>query len=172
MADFEVAIKNLLEAEGGYAARDNNSGAVNFGITSSFLKQIGRPHAPQDVKMMTVDDARKIYQKYFWDAFKLGQIQDQRIAVLVFHMVVNNPAKVAIISLQLSLQDAGAVVTADGIAGLRTITAINGLSSEKRSLLIDRFKARMLDRYRRLAASNPKLYGDDLPGWEARLAAL
>ena len=171
MADFDAALASLLKAEGGYSPNDNNNGAVNFGLTGDFLKQIGRPSTPEDVKALTFDDASAIYRQYFWDAYRIGQFQDQRIATLFFHMVVNNPAKVAVMSFQLALQDVGIAVPATGFVGPKTTAAVNSITDDKKQLFIDRFKGRMLDRYKRLAASNP-MYAADLPGWEARLNSL
>lgn len=172
MADFEIAFQSLIKVEGGFAAHDGHNGAVNFGVTSSFLKLIGKPNSVEDVRNLTIDDAKAIYLKWYWNLYKLDQIQDQRTATLLFHMVVNNLAKIAILYFQMSLQESGVALPATGIMGPRVISGVNGLAPDTLLRFVDVFKGKMLARYQKLAQDNPHTYAKDLPGWTARLASL
>ena len=178
MAEFAPAVEKLLEVEGGFAARDNKNGAVNRGITSSFLKLIGRPYSTEDVRELTVEDAKVIYREYFWDKFRLGEINSQRMAEMLLSLTVNTDPQVVICFLHFALEDVGhPVVRRDAppssrVIGTKTVMELNALSESDTLEVIERVKAAMKARYRRLAEKNPVEFGDDLTGWVRRVDGL
>jgi len=178
VSEFAAAVEKLLEAEGGFSPRDNANGAVNLGITSSFLKLIGRAHSTEDVRQLTVEDAKVIYREYFWDKFHLGEINSQRVAEMLLSLTVNTDPQVVICFLHFALDDVGhPVIRRDAppssrIIGAKTVAALNSLNESDTLEVIERVKAAMQARYRRLAQRNPVEYGDDQAGWSRRLEKL
>ena len=178
MADFEAAVEKLLDIEGGFSPRDNANGAVNLGITSYFLKLIGRPHSVDDVRALTPEVAKAIYRAYFWEKFNVGKLLAQRIAEALLICLVNTNPQDVIFALQESLADIGhplmgrKVPKGSRILGLVTVGTINCLTSAERDELMVTFKRRMSAHYESLAASNPAEFADDAAGWKNRMETL
>jgi len=175
VASFDLWIDGLLKAEGGFAAADNTAGAVNFGLTECFMREHnidltsdGKVDV-QDVKALTVDEAKAIYRKYFWDAMKLDQIISQTLANLLGHMGVNQGTGTSVGFLQHALVDCGAAIPEDGIIGALTVAAANTMPLAAVYKLVKHYALR---RYVGLAIKNPAQYGDDLKGWYLRLKSL
>jgi lysozyme family protein len=169
MADFDRAVEKLLAAEGGFAARDNTAGAVNFGITKRFLQLIGRPASVEDVRALTREQAVALYREYFWDRLRIGELRDQRLAEAAFFAVVNMGPQLPARYLQESLRELRRPVAVDGIIGPQTIRELNALGPNETKALLVSFKVKLVARYQELARKNPAEYGDDLAGWRARL---
>lgn len=70
MKNFDKCIQLLLKDEGGYSNDpDDRGGPTNFGITiADYRKYINSAGTAQDVKNMTVDQAKVIYKTKYWDA--------------------------------------------------------------------------------------------------------
>jgi len=166
MAEFSLFIDGLLKAEGGYSPKDNTAGQVKYGLTERFLKSIGWSG---EVKDITVDQAKDIYKREFWDKYRLGSITSQRMANLLGHLMVNNGTVTAIKMVQRALNSIGSKVTVDGIIGKVTIGAINAADEAS---LIKALKSEAEFRYRTLAYARPDIYADDLNGWLRRLEEL
>lgn len=68
--NFNEALQRVLKDEGGYSNDPSDSGgATNFGITiADYRKYINSKGTPQDVKNMSVDQAKVIYRARYWDA--------------------------------------------------------------------------------------------------------
>lgn len=169
MADFDKAVEVLLAHEGGFASSDNHNGAVNCGITSRFLSQVGLPNTEADVRALTKAAATALYRRYFWDPLNLGHVVDQQLATLIFSMAVNCGAFTAVRLLQLALFELGYPIKIDGALGPKTAGALNSASSHD---TIQAYKRRLTGRYQHLADAKPELYADDLGGWLNRLDAL
>src|SRR3984885_4018418 len=72
MSDFEKAIENVLQNEGGVSSQAaDKGGATNFGITQGLLDKV-RPGV--SVSNMTIEGAKFIYQEVFWNPLKLDQV--------------------------------------------------------------------------------------------------
>lgn len=175
MASFERAMQGLLQEEGGFSPDDNGAGAVNRGITQRTLdkcwetskgvcKRLG---LPKDVRLFTPQHTLSFYRAFFWNPARLDEVEDQALAELLFHMIVNNPPKVAISFAQAALG-----VKVDGVVGPQTLRALNALHPKGRRLFAMMYALRLEARYRRLAREDPKKYGDDLEGWIRRLYRL
>src|SRR5882757_4915173 len=69
-SNFNVSLTRLLKDEGGYTNDPRDpGGATNFGITIiDYRKYIDKNGTPDDVKHMTVDQAKVIYKTKYWDA--------------------------------------------------------------------------------------------------------
>lgn len=75
--NYDFAIKELLKSEGGYTNDPLDSGgATNFGITiTDYRKYIKSTGTPNDVKNMTVDQAKSIYKSKYWDALGCDNLE-------------------------------------------------------------------------------------------------
>jgi len=127
MADFNKAIEKVLSKEGGYVWDPvDQGGETNFGITDKLDGIVDRMadvdgDGDGDVLIMnlTIDQAKQIYNREFWDKMQGDLINDQSVANIVFDAYVNS-GKVALKQLQKVVG-----VETDGEIGPRTIAAIN-----------------------------------------------
>jgi lysozyme family protein len=69
-ANYDEALRRLLAHEGGYTNHPSDPGGpTNFGITLADYRKYIKPDATAaDVRAMSVDQARAIYRKRYWDA--------------------------------------------------------------------------------------------------------
>lgn len=120
MADFDLAIPTVLRHEGGYCNDCNDAGGeTNFGISK-------RSYPDLDIACLTLDDAKAIYRRDFWDALCLDEITDQAVATKLFDTAVLIGRSRAVKFLQRALQQAGGgIVEVDGRIGAKTIAAVN-----------------------------------------------
>ena len=96
---FEEAVKVILEHEGGLennTLRDPGS-VTQWGISLRFLQSIGldinhdgRVNA-DDVRDLTLTDAKAIYRKYWWDKYHYEAIEDNKVVAKIFDLAVNDP---------------------------------------------------------------------------------
>jgi lysozyme family protein len=68
--NFEKILPLLLKDEGGFSNDpDDAGGATNFGITiADVRKYINKDATAQDVRNLTIDQAKSIYKSKYWDA--------------------------------------------------------------------------------------------------------
>lgn len=160
MSLFELAIPIILRREGGFVndAADPG-GATNFGVSLRWLQAQGlldeleqeegdvTHDAVQAVKLMTPDEAKAFYRKFWWDAYHYGNIIAQAVATKVFDMSVNLGAPRAHRLLQIAL-----AVPSDGVIGPATLAKANSANS---ILLINDLQQEQAGFYRDLVAKNP-----------------
>lgn len=122
MADtFETAVTTVLAYEGGYVNDPQDPGGeTNFGISK-------RAYPTLDIKNLTVDDAKAIYRRDYWQRCSCDLLPPM-LAMSVFDCAVNQGPAVAIKTLQQALG-----VVADGIIGPATMDAAR--SSDRRAVL-------------------------------------
>lgn len=92
MAKFEIEIQKVLENEGGYTNHpDDRGGPTNHGIILSVLKSYRKNYrlTAEDVKALTVEEAKEIYKAKYWTPLNLDKIKGQRIAGVIFDQGVN-----------------------------------------------------------------------------------
>lgn len=90
MADFDKAVEVLLRHEGLFVdTPEDRGGPTKFGITLKTLTAyLGYRPDVDYLKDLSVDTAKKIYKKMFWDYLDLGGIDSQVIATVIFDQVV------------------------------------------------------------------------------------
>jgi uncharacterized protein (TIGR02594 family) len=73
---YDDALRRLLVHEGGYSNHPSDPGGpTNFGITIADYRAYVKPDATaDDVRNMTVDDAKRIYRKRYWDAQRCDEL--------------------------------------------------------------------------------------------------
>lgn len=121
MADAKKLVPFILKWEGGFAnVKGDHGGATNKGITISTFRQFyGQNKTVDDLKNMTQDEWYHIFKVGFWDRYKADQINNQSIANILVDWIWAS-GKWGIIKLQEAMG-----LTADGIVGPKTISAIN-----------------------------------------------
>lgn len=180
MANFDRAIGPTLKHEGGYVNDpDDPGGATNYGISLRFLKETEDLNGDgeldgdinndgqiniNDIKQMTIDEARNLYKMYFWDRHEYDKIPNQDLAEQVFDMTVNAGARTAQRLLQRALHACGKHVAIDGYAGPETYGAAQDIDQ---SMLIAAYKSERAGYYRYIAAKNSDLE-KFIKGWLRR----
>lgn len=113
MSGFDAAFKRTMIYEGTGAASKHPhdpGGLTRFGVSQ-------RAYPDLDIASLTLDQARVIYRRDFWDALRLDEIPE-RIAETVFDFAVNSGVKTAARALQRAIG-----VEDDGMVGPVTIAA-------------------------------------------------
>ncbi len=152
---FEKAFAYVIQNEGGYVFDKNDPGGeTKFGITK-------RSYPSLNIRDLTLEDAKKIYYRDFWQKGKFEEISDDLIVMQVFDLSVNLGIRVAVIVLQRALRSVGKTVLEDGLMGPETLLAT--MYSEPRSLLAA-IKSEAAGYYRQIAAKNPS-QRKFLKGW-------
>jgi lysozyme family protein len=174
MSSFGEAAEVLLKHEGGFAPEDNGRGAVNFGITQKTYEASGyaamsRAGWPSTVKNLTTEQAKAWYRQCYWDPRSLGAIDNQRLANLLLNLAVNTEGPDGTRVIRWLQAAASRELRLDGNLGPKTAAAVNSRNPE---FLIADLKTVAEAYYRTIAARNPALFADDLPGWLARLNRL
>jgi lysozyme family protein len=119
IASYDAALARLLEHEGGYTNHPQDPGGpTNFGITIFDYRKYVKPDAgADDVRAMTVDEAKAIYRAKYWDALH-GDELPRGVDYVVFDYGVNSGVGRAAKVLQRALG-----VADDGRIGPLTLDA-------------------------------------------------
>lgn len=113
MADFNAVIDHILKWEGGEVNNPNDPGGhTKYGISK-------RAYPDLDISLLTVDHAKKIYRKDYWDKFRGDDLIEQLKANVIMDFAVN-----AGVSRSIKLAQRVAGVTVDGIVGPQTMAGI------------------------------------------------
>jgi lysozyme family protein len=109
---FEKSVKHVLDHEGGYVNHPSDPGGeTKYGISK-------RSYPNFDIRNLTLDQAKMIYKKDYWDKIKGDQLPDD-VAFILFDMAVNLGIFQAVKLLQKAVD-----TVQDGILGPMTIKAI------------------------------------------------
>lgn len=167
---------NYVTAAGGWAKGvfpfyDPDGGELyfvgsNWGISAPVLSdRLGRRATEQDMKNLQSAVAADIYEKEYFDRNRLGYVESQPLATLLFDSFVNQGNWTAF-ELQRTLkQDFGKNIDVDGKIGSMTIAAVNSVDAAK---LHNNFKRRRAERYRQTAQNDPA-QAENSNGWSNRL---
>lgn len=159
---FEAIIGQTLAHEGGYSKNSSDAGGeTNYGISK-------RSYPDVDIKNLTLEEAKAIYKRDFWDNQGYSQIQDIDLASKVFDLGVNMGTKNAVILLQRALKANGfKTLEDDGVYGSATKEALNTADTKK---VLIALRSEAAGYYRRIVASNSsqKVF---LKGWLNRAYA-
>jgi lysozyme family protein len=152
---FEKAFQYVIQNEGDYVFDKNDPGGeTKFGISK-------RSYPALNIKELTLEDAKKIYYRDFWQKGRFEEIWDDLVATQVFDFSVNLGTRAAVIVLQRSLRSVGIKVQEDGLIGSETLSAVS--NSEPRCLLAA-IKSEAAGYYRQIVAKNPSQQ-KFLKGW-------
>lgn len=114
---FDEIIEKVLEHEGGYVNdATDRGGETKHGISK-------RAYPDEDIKGLTVERAKELYKRDYWDRFKCGQLPD-RIRHIYFDMCVNMGGGRATKILQEACNSKNSYkIDVDGGIGKNTIKA-------------------------------------------------
>lgn len=170
MSEFELAIPVILKHEcpspiapvGGGWVNDprDRGGATVYGISTLIMRregitaqEMGVPDlSPETLKLVTVETAKRVYKRLFWDRYGYENIDDQRCATKVFDAAVNCGPGNGHRQAQRACMLAGKPVVVDGLLGPRTVATINSLDPQ---VYLKCMAQAMADYYRGLVANNP-----------------
>ena len=144
---FEHAVNIVLANEGGLSVDPHDAG----GTTKYGISQASYPHL--DIKNLTIDQAKNIYMRDFWQTQPYEDINDFDIAAKIVDLSVNIGAKWANRLLQRALKATGVTVNEDGILDAKDITAINQADPTD---LLAALKSEAAGYYRMLVTIHPK----------------
>lgn len=110
--NFDLAFEKLIGHEGGYVndVRDPG-GETKFGISK-------RAYPGEDIQSLTLDRAKQLYRRDYWDAVQADNMPDA-IRFDLFDAAVNSGVRQAVKWLQTA-----AKADPDGIIGPKTLLAV------------------------------------------------
>ncbi|MCX7924147.1 MAG: N-acetylmuramidase [Clostridia bacterium] len=156
---FEEAFKRTLGYEGGLSNDKYDAG----GLTKYGISQRSYPNL--DIKNLTLDQAKAIYKKNYWDACHCGEINDKKVAMQVFDIAINSGCGGAGKLVQKTLNAmAPHSVVEDGSIGPKTIEAINKVNSKQYN---NNLVAARIQFYNAICQRNPT-QNKFLKGWTNR----
>jgi len=151
MTSFDEAFMRLLGHEGKYVNNPKDPGGeTNFGISK-------RAYPDMDIKALTLDDAKAIYRRDYWDRAQCERLPPA-LAFQVFDGAVNSGIGTSIRWLQ-----AAAGVAQDGNVGPLTIRAVG---DKDPALMIARYNGARLQ-----FMSSLSTWDGFGRGWARRIAA-
>ena len=158
MASFLPAVAKLIDIEGGYSDRPaDRGGPTKYGIC-----QRSYPHL--DIKNLTVDEARAIYFRDFWNPLYDG-IPSQLLADELLDVGVNRGTVAAVKMLQECLNGLGSRLVVDGVFGQKTLDELCRYHPDR---VLNRFYHRQCLGYVRIVKRDLSQV-DNLEGWINRV---
>ena len=116
--DFQTAFARLIGHEGGYVNDPaDRGGETKYGISR-------RAYPDLDIAGLTLDDARAIYRRDYWDPIRLDEMPPA-VRMSVFDFAVNGGVGAAARALQTI-----AGVRPDGIVGPVTLAAVRRMDPD------------------------------------------
>jgi lysozyme family protein len=116
-APFDEAFRTIIGHEGGYVNTPTDPGGeTKYGIAKRFNPDI-------DIPNLTLDDAKKIYKKRYWDKYNLDSFEDKDKTTM-FDMIINSPKRAA-----TAMQNVTGA-TPDGVVGPKTLKAIQSYKGD------------------------------------------
>jgi Glycosyl hydrolase 108/Predicted Peptidoglycan domain len=158
-------IEDILRREGGFVNHPNDrGGATNFGITLRTLAAArGRPVSVDDVRNLTLDEARRIYRANYCTRPKIDRLP-ALLQPILFDMSINHGPGTAIRLLQEALNDAGQPCDVDGGIGDQTIAAARRAADALGNTLVNRLVDRRVGFFQTIVAGDAS-QGVFLRGW-------
>ena len=151
----DKAIEYALKNEGLYSNdRDDAGGETKFGISK-------RSYPRLDIKNLSIEKAREIYKKDFWESQNYKNIKNEDLAIKIFDLAVNVGISRANKLVQRSLRSVNKKVEENGILDDITICLIN--ESEATDLL-SALKSEAAGYYRLIVSTKPNR-AKYLKGW-------
>jgi len=122
MADFKLSIDHTLNLEGGVSDHvSDRGGLTKYGISS-------RSYPELDIKNLTIEKAKEIYKRDFWDKLSLDKVTSQDVAGKLFDIAVNagwpRAGRMLQEALNKLLNDKKYLMI-DALVGAKTILAVN-----------------------------------------------
>lgn len=152
---FETAVEFVLNHEGKYVNDvDDDGGETKYGISK-------RSYPNLDIKNLSIQKAKKIYRKDFWEGQNYKKIKNDDLAVKIFDLSVNVGPKRANKLIQRALRAVNIKVQEDGVLDDIIICLINESDSTD---LLAALKSEAACYYRTIVNTKPKR-AKFLNGW-------
>jgi hypothetical protein len=159
---FNSAFADTISHEGGYVNDPADPGGeTKFGISK-------RSYPDIDIASLTVEDAKQIYRRDYWDRLHLDEIASRIIAGEIFDTAVNAGRKTAVKIAQRSLAFLGEAVEVDGVIGPVTIVCINKWAMKDEQALYKCLNGFQFMHYAEITNKNTKLIRFSR-GWMKRI---
>lgn len=138
---LKTALDKVAQFEGGYVKDPQEGGGeANHGITLSFLRSVRPGATSNDLRSLTKEEARQMFDTHFIRKPGIDKLPDVAQAEMV-GLSINAGPKAAIKVLQRA-----AGVKADGVIGPKTIEAVKRLSNEQIGRAVDDFYINLVER--------------------------
>lgn len=164
---IEQIIDDLIEREGGYSDRSaDKGGPTNWGITIRTLRNLrNNPNlTAQDVKRLTKDEARQIYQHEYIEAPKFNLVANDHLRIQLIDFGVNSGPDDAVKAMQRVIG-----VKEDGNIGPVTLAALKKFGYIRASNCVMRERVLHLGRQVRDDKRIPKgTNAENINGWLIR----
>lgn len=167
MAKAELLFPKILGWEGGFVNDPNDKGgATNMGVTISTWKSVGYDKDgdgdidEQDIRLLSKEDAFKVFKTFYWDKLKADLIKSQSIANTLVDWFWGS-GKWAVIHVQRILG-----ITDDGVFGTQTLNAINNYPNQEE--LFWKIQRDRLDFIHGICVRDPKQLKFE-KGWNNRI---
>lgn len=166
-ADFLKAIEFVLVNEGGYTV--DSGGPTNWGVTLPDLEKFrGVSCDASDMKLLSKDEAIRIYQKQYWLPLDLSGVLDTGIATSILDIGVNRGLSIGAKYAQRVCNQLGYLTLIDGRIGPHTLESINLC---RRADFIPLMEMMDLAGYEAVIAAHPE-YHIYRTGWQKRAKRL
>lgn len=128
---FPAAFAATLDYEGSYVDDPADPGGeTKWGISK-------RSYPDLCIASLTVEDAKQIYRRDYWNRLGLGKLNSECIAGEIFDTAVNAGRGTAAKIAQRALNYLGENLLEDGVCGSLTIAALNKwISKDERALFV------------------------------------
>jgi len=161
---FECAVSNTLYREGHLSDDKADPGGITkFGISLRFLRSIGDLSGDidgdgdvdqDDIRALTLDQAKTFYYDHFWIKGKCDQIRSEILAMKVFDMSVNMGISRAWKLTQQACVADVLTMKIDGVPGPITLRTLNR-QNENDYVLLDILRSYQTSFYLDLIDADP-----------------
>ena len=144
-------IHKCMKNEGGYVDDPRKiDQPTNIGITQPSLDKYNADHPnfnfPKIVKDLSPEQAQQIYGEDYYDERRIGEIENERIAMAIFDMGLMSNFRNVGKMVQITLNDSmGESLKVDGKIGNNTIGALNNIPENKVDKFMDDLKENRLE---------------------------
>lgn len=164
---FDAAFNFTIGNEGMVYTNDprDSGGPTKFGVTQkSYENYIGRLVSTQEIKDLTLEDAKKFYFEKYWKALSCEKLISPAIAICLFDSGVLYGVRTTATMAQKAANKCGASIDPDGFLGDKSIEALIVIRGES---FIQAFHELLLLRLEFVISVNPK---DEVyrSGWTSR----
>lgn len=167
MASIDIFAPKLLRWEGGFVNDpDDPGGATNFGVTLNTWKRVGHDKDgdgdidAEDIRKLSLADAKGVLKKYFWDKCHADDIRSQSVAEMLVDFMYNSGG-VAIYKLQKTLG-----IVQDGVIGPQTLRVLNSHPNQRQ--VFEQLKQYRLQYIDYIISRKPRL-AKFSRGWKNRI---
>ena len=161
---FESALQNTIDLEGGFDDDRNDSGnwtggdvgkgelkGTKFGVSAA-------QYPNENIRDLTIERAREIYHRDYWEPLGLTWIQDEEIQEEVFDTAVNMGQGTAARILQeaVNFLEIGEPLDIDGVIGSQTLSYANKWCKKDSEVFFKVLNGLQFMRYYAIAKSSSK----------------